>query len=373
MDESPKDSHNNLVQKKENYLLSIPDTIDVAEAAKDVAIWFIKYQKTQPEYQLDNYVCFHKDYKYAVYMHDSKFYFVSILRPKKFLGVESPMQIQIVTEILTDDLDDAYLEKSSIAGATLIRRDTESEKAFFKAITSYDELVLAEQKLKLQKKIKEDRDRFGSSAEYIKHKQEKEATEASKEAERKKAEEEAERLKATKEAERKKAEEEAERLKATKEAERKKAEEEAEKINNKKEQKKGLFQRFQDNREKKRKEKALKKRKKEKAKAARAKRRAEAEEKARAGQAKAEAEERRRWQLKWGAKLEKIFPTGRAHFENEKWVVKLLEAGVRPSAIIAVKEKHGCLNNHWLKPSEKKLAELPGVGKKTAILILRNS
>ena len=355
MDESPKDSHNNLVQKKENYLLSIPDTIDVAEAAKDVAIWFIKYQKTQPEYQLDNYVCFHKDYKYAVYMHDSKFYFVSILRPKKFLGVESPMQIQIVTEILTDDLDDAYLEKSSIAGATLIRRDTESEKAFFKAITSYDELVLAEQKLKLQKKIKEDRDRFGSSAEYIKHKQEKEATEASKEAERKKAEE------------------EAERLKATKEAERKKAEEEAEKINNQKEQKKSLFQKLRENREKKRKEKALKKRKKEKAKAARAKRRAEAEEKARAGQAKAEAEERRRWQLKWGAKLEKIFPTGRAHFENEKWVVKLLEAGVRPSAIIAVKEKHGCLNNHWLKPSEKKLAELPGVGKKTAILILRNS
>ena len=354
MDESPKDSHNNLVQKKENYLLSIPDTIDVAEAAKDVAIWFIKYQKTQPEYQLDNYVCFHKDYKYAVYMHDSKFYFVSILRPKKFLGVESPMQIQIVTEILTDDLDDAYLEKSSIAGATLVRRDTESEKAFFKAIISYDEFVLAEQKLKLQKKIKEDRDRFGSSAEYIKHKQEKEAIEALKEAERKKAEE------------------EAERLKAIKEAERKKAEEEAEKINNKKEQKKGLFQRFQDNREKKRKEKALKKRKKEKAKAAKAKRRAEAEESARAAKAKADAEERRRWQPKWGAKIEMIFPTARL-FEDEKWAVKLLEAGVRPSAIIAVKKRYGCLNNHWLKPSEKKLAELPGVGKKTARLISRNS
>ena len=355
MDESSKDNHNNLIQKKENFLLSIPDTIDVAEAAKDVAIWFVKYRKTQPEYQLDNYVCFHKDYKYAVYMHDSKFYFVSILRPKKFLGVESPMQIQIVTEILTDDLDDAYLEKSSIAGATLVRRDTESEKAFFKAITSYDEFVLAEQKLKLQKKIKEDRDRFGSSAEYIKHKQEKEAIEALKEAERKKAEE------------------EAERLKAIKEAERKKAEEEAEKINNKKEQKKGLFQRFRDNREKKRKEKALKKRKKEKAKAAKAKRRAEAEESARAAQAKADAEERRRWQPKWGAKLEKIFQGDFRTFEDEKWVVNLLEAGVRPSAIIAVKEKHGCLNDHWIKPSEKKLAELPGVGKKTAILILRNS
>ena len=79
MDDKTKDRHNNLVQKKENYLLSIPDSIDVAEAAKDVAIWFVKYKKMQPEYQLENYVCFHKDYKYAVYMHDSKFYFVSIL------------------------------------------------------------------------------------------------------------------------------------------------------------------------------------------------------------------------------------------------------------------------------------------------------
>ena len=354
MDDKTKDRHNNLVQKKENYLLSIPDTIDVAEAAKDVAIWFIKYKKMQPEYQLENYVCFHRDYKYAVYMHDSKFYFVSILRPKKFLGVESAMQIQIVTEILTDDLDDAYLEKSSIVGATLIRRDTESEKAFFKAITSYDEFVLAEQKLKLQKKIKEDRDRFGSSAEYIKHKQQKEAIEALKEAERKKAEEEAER---------KKAEEDAVRLKA---------EEEAEKINNLKEQKKSLFQRFKDDREKKRKERALKKRKKEEAKVARAKRRAEAVEKVRAAKAKADAEERKRWQPKWGAKIEMIFPTARL-FEDEKWAVKLLEAGVRPSAIIAVKKRYGCLNRHWLKPSEKKLAELPGVGKKTARLISRNS
>ena len=354
MDESPKDSHNNLVQKKENYLLSIPDTIDVAEAAKDVAIWFVKYQKTQPEYQLNNYVCFHKDYKYAVYMHDSKFYFVSILRPKKFLGVESPMQIQIVTEILTDDLDDAYLEKSSIAGVTLIRRDTESEKAFFKAITSYDELVLAEQKLKLQKKIKEDRDRFGSSAEYIKHKQEKEATEASKEAERKKAEEEAERLKA---------EEEAERLKA---------EEEAEKINNQKEQKKSLFQKLRDNREKKRKERALKKRKKEKAKIAEARRK----EKEKAAEKVLVREARKKYESKWGEQIIMIagaYAGDWATFEREKWIVKLLEAGVRPKALKEVYRSHGCLKGKWFKPSEKELAELPGVGKKTAILILRNS
>jgi len=345
MDDKTKDRHNNLVQKKENYLLSIPDSIDVAEAAKDVAIWFVKYKKMQPEYQLENYVCFHKDYKYAVYMHDSKFYFVSILRPKKFLGVESAMQIQIVTEILTDDLDDAYLEKSSIAGATLIRRDTESEKAFFKAITSYDELVLAEQKLKLQKKIKEDRDRFGSSVEYIKHKQEKEATEASKEAERKKAEEEAERLK---------------------------AEEEAEKINNQKEQKKSLFQKLRDNREKKRKERALKKRKKEKAKIAEARRK----EKEKAAEKVLVREARKKYESKWGEQIIMIagaYAGDWATFEREKWIVKLLEAGVRPKALKEVYRSHGCLKGKWFKPSEKELAELPGVGKKTAILILRNS
>jgi len=372
MYDKTKDRHNNLVQKKENYLLSIPDTIDVVEAAKDVAIWFVKYKKMQPEYQLENYVCFHKDYKYAVYMHDSKFYFVSILRPKKFLGVESPMQIQIVTEILTDDLDDAYLEKSSIAGVTLIRRDTESEKAFFKAITSYDELVLAEQKLKLQKKIKEDRDRFGSSVEYIKHKQEKEATEASKEAERKKAEEEAERLKAEEEAERLKAEEEAERLKAEEEAERLKAEEEAEKINNQKEQKKSLFQKLRDNREKKRKERALKKRKKEKAKIAEARRK----EKEKAAETVLVREARKKYESKWGEQIIMIagaYAGDWATFEREKWIVKLLEAGVRPKALKEVYRSHGCLKGKWFKPSEKELAELPGVGKKTAILILRNS
>ena len=145
----------NLVTKKKEYLLSIPDIVDVIEASETVAAWFIKSKKNKPEYQLENYVCFHKDFKYGVYLIEDKFYFVSIMRPKKFFGIESGFVIQVVSEILTDDLDDSHLEKGSITGATLLRRDTDSEKAFFKAIIEYDEINLHEQSNKFQQELEQ--------------------------------------------------------------------------------------------------------------------------------------------------------------------------------------------------------------------------
>ena len=145
----------NLVTKKKEYLLSIPDIVHVIEASETVAAWFIKSKKDKPEYQLENYVCFHKDFKYGVYLIEDKFHFVSIVRPKKFLGIESGFVIQVVSEILTDDLDDSHLEKGSIAGATLLRRDTDSEKAFFKAVIEYDEVNLQEQSNKFQQELKQ--------------------------------------------------------------------------------------------------------------------------------------------------------------------------------------------------------------------------
>ena len=150
---------NNLINKKKEYLLSIEDVLDVIEASKIVAKWFVKSKKTSPEYQLENYVCFHKDCKYGVYLDKEKFYFVSILRPKKFLGIESTMSIQVVSEILTDDLEDSHTEKASISGATLLRKDTDSEKIFFKAITSYDDAAAADQALDLQNKIRDEAER----------------------------------------------------------------------------------------------------------------------------------------------------------------------------------------------------------------------
>ena len=231
---------NNLINKKKEYLLSIEDVLDVIEASKIVAKWFVKSKKTSPEYQLENYVCFHKDCKYGVYLDKDKFHFVSILRPKKFLGIESTMSIQVVSEILTDDLEDSHKEKASISGATLLRKDTDSEKIFFKAITSYDDAAAADQALDLQNKIRDEAERKAKeeterqAREEAERKAKEEMERQAREDAERKAKEETERQ-AREEAERK-AKEETERQ-AREEAERKakeemerQAREEAEKI-----------------------------------------------------------------------------------------------------------------------------------------------
>ena len=183
---------NNLINKKKEYLLSIEDVLDVIEASKIVAKWFVKSKKTSPEYQLENYVCFHKDCKYGVYLDKDKFYFVSILRPKKFLGIESTMSIQVVSEILTDDLEDSHTEKASISGATLLRKDTDSEKIFFKAITSYDDAAAADQALDLQNKIRDEAER--KAKEETERQAREEAERKAKEEMERQAREEAEKI-----------------------------------------------------------------------------------------------------------------------------------------------------------------------------------
>ena len=176
---------------KTDYLLSIPDVIDVVEAASTVAAWFVKVEKSftkfavknKPKYKLEKYICFHKDLKYGVYQDEGRFYFVSIMRPKKFLGIESEFTIQVVCEILTDTLDDAYLEKSSIAGATLLRKDTNSEKNFFKAVTDYDEhkinLIAKAKAAELQEqREKENKEKERKAYEYRKAEEKRQAEEA---------------------------------------------------------------------------------------------------------------------------------------------------------------------------------------------------
>ena len=184
---------------KTDYLLSIPDVIDVVEAASTVAAWFVKVEKSftkfavknKPKYKLEKYICFHKDLKYGVYQDEGRFYFVSIMRPKKFLGIESEFTIQVVCEILTDTLDDAYLEKSSIAGATLLRKDTNSEKNFFKAVTDYDEhkinLIAKAKAAELQEqREKENKEKERKAYEYRKAEEKRQAEEARKAEEEKK-------------------------------------------------------------------------------------------------------------------------------------------------------------------------------------------
>ena len=164
-------SGSDLSKFKIDYLLSISDVIDVAEAANTVGTWFTKVEKSfykfavknKPKYKLEKYICFHKDLKYGVYQDEGRFYFVSIMRPKKFLGIESEFTIQVVREILTDKLDDADIEKSAIRGATLFRRDTNSEKNFFQAVIDYDkhviDLIAKEEIAELEKKREEEKNR----------------------------------------------------------------------------------------------------------------------------------------------------------------------------------------------------------------------
>jgi hypothetical protein len=182
-----KSSGSDLSKFKIDYLLSISDVIDVAEAANTVGTWFTKVEKSfykfavknKPKYKLEKYICFHKDLKYGVYQDEGRFYFVSIMRPKKFLGIESEFTIQVVSEILTDKLDDADLEKSAIRGATLLRRDTNSEKNFFQAVIDYDkhviDLIAKEEIAELEKKREEEKKRKAYEERLAEEKRQAEA------------------------------------------------------------------------------------------------------------------------------------------------------------------------------------------------------
>ena len=206
-------SGSDLFKFKIDYLLSIPDVIDVAEAANTVGTWFTKVEKSfykfavknKPKYKLEKYICFHKDLKYGVYQDEGRFYFVSIMRPKKFLGIESEFTIQVVSEILTDKLDDADLEKSAIRGATLLRRDTNSEKNFFQAVIDYDkhviDLIAKEEIAELEKKREEEKKR---KAYEERKAEEKRQAEAARKAEEERLAEEKRQAEAARRAEEKK-------------------------------------------------------------------------------------------------------------------------------------------------------------------------
>ena len=208
-----KSSGSDLTKFKIDYLLSISDVIDVAEAANTVGTWFTKVEtsfykfavKNKPKYRLEKYICFHKDLKYGVYQDEGRFYFVSIMRPKKFLGIESEFTIQVVSEILTDKLDDADIEKSAIRGATLLRRDTNSEKNFFQAVIDYDknviDLIAKEEIAELEKKREEEKKR---KAYEERKAEEKRQAEAARKAEEERLAEEKRQAEAARRAEEKK-------------------------------------------------------------------------------------------------------------------------------------------------------------------------
>ena len=153
-----------LIQKKKEYLLAIPDAVNLVDASKLVAKWFVHFQdnawfsKSKPKFQLENYICFHEDFRHAVYLDKDKFYLVDITKPRTVFGSSVTMEILIITEILTDATDDAYKENASISGNNFFRKYKGSEKNFLETITKYDEVAnetFTDKVKELQQKIAE--------------------------------------------------------------------------------------------------------------------------------------------------------------------------------------------------------------------------
>ena len=198
-------SGSDLFKFKIDYLLSIPDVIDVAEAANTVGTWFAYVEKSfykfavknKPKYILENYICFHKDLKYGVYQDEGRFYFVSIMKPKYFLGFQWYMfTIQLVSEILTDspnwsslykNMPVKRIVKSAIRGSTWLRIKTNSEKSFFQAVIDYEtgvnDLIAKVEIAKLEKEREEEKKR---KAYRERKAEEKRQAEAARKAEEKK-------------------------------------------------------------------------------------------------------------------------------------------------------------------------------------------
>ena len=160
---------NKLTKKKDKFLLSIPESISMLDALDEMAPVFVaasnKDQK-KPIGNIENYVCFHEELKIGVYKHEGKYFISQITHPKKKLGINIKTTFLEISEILTDANDDAYLERSSIAGATLFGATTsKQEKAFLKALTEYDKLMRDSAATDLKEKIKSKKENVGSKDE----------------------------------------------------------------------------------------------------------------------------------------------------------------------------------------------------------------
>ena len=142
---------------KEEFLLSILDSISLTDALSDVALIFTKASsrdQKKPQGDLEKYICFHKELKWGVYKHEDKYFLVNISHPKKLFGIESKTTLLKVTEVLTDDPDDSHRESARIKGNNVLSRPSDSEKLFLQTITEYDSKQDAVKAEELVKQIK---------------------------------------------------------------------------------------------------------------------------------------------------------------------------------------------------------------------------
>ena len=143
---------NNLIKKKIEYLLSIPENFSKDDVINPVEEWFNHFHKealwgkSKPKFQFENYVCFHKNYQfkafsksYAVYLDDDKFFLVAVQKPVTMLMQTDKMEIEIITEILSDQHQPKEVnQKINTFAKTRLKSNSVDERIFLDAVINYD-------------------------------------------------------------------------------------------------------------------------------------------------------------------------------------------------------------------------------------------
>ena len=143
---------NNLIKKKIEYLLSIPENFSKDDVINPVEEWFNHFHKealwgkSKPKFQFENYVCFHKNYQfkafsksYAVYLDDDKFFLVAVQKPVTMLMQTDKMEIEIITEILSDQHEPKEVnQKINTFAKTRLKSNSVDERIFLDAVVNYD-------------------------------------------------------------------------------------------------------------------------------------------------------------------------------------------------------------------------------------------
>ena len=143
---------NNLIQNKKEYLLSIPENFTKDDVVDPVEGWFKHFHKealwgkSKPKFQFENYVCFHKNYQfkafsksYAVYLDEEKFFLVAVQKPVTMLMQTDKMEIEIITEILSDQHQPKEVnQKINTFAKTRLKSNSVDERIFLDALVNYD-------------------------------------------------------------------------------------------------------------------------------------------------------------------------------------------------------------------------------------------
>ena len=143
---------NNSIENKIEYLLSIPENFSKDDVVDPVEEWFNYFHKealwgkSKPKFQFENYVCFHKNYQfkafsksYAVYLDEEKFYLVAVQKPVTMLMQTDKMEIEIITEILSDQHEPKEVnQKVNTFAKTRLKSNSVDERVFLDALVNYD-------------------------------------------------------------------------------------------------------------------------------------------------------------------------------------------------------------------------------------------